>query len=89
MDVAPWSTPEIWGLRILLKDLKVSYQVEIELRSQEMSLFKLMSNDGVTFSVDSNIVNQLTTIKTMVDDLGEGDNEGEIIPLPNVRAVIL
>ena len=48
-----------------------------------------MSNDGVIFTVDSDIINQLTTIKTMVDDLGEGDDDEEIVPLPNVRAVIL
>ena len=54
-----------------------------------MPLFRLMSSDGVIFTVDSDIVNQLTTIKTMIDDLGEGDDGGEIVPLPNVRAVIL
>ena len=53
-----------------------------------MPLFRLMSSDGVIFTVDSDIVNQLTTIKTMIDDLGEGDDD-ELIPLPNVEAVIL
>ena len=54
-----------------------------------MSLIKLMSNDGATFSVDTGIVNQFATIKTMLDDLGGGDDNDELIPLPNIGAAIL
>ncbi|CAF1170533.1 unnamed protein product [Rotaria sp. Silwood1] len=49
---------------------------------------KLQSNDGDIFDVELEIANQAITIKTMLEDLGMGE-EGEVIPLPNVSSAIL
>ena len=39
--------------------------------------------------VDVEIAKQSVTIKTMLDDLGIGEDDDEGIPLPNVNAAIL
>ncbi|CAG0880857.1 unnamed protein product [Cyprideis torosa] len=55
-----------------------------------MPIIKLQSMDGETFEVDVEIAKQSTTIKTMLEDLaGMDDEEGELVPLPNVNAAIL
>lgn len=54
-----------------------------------MPIIKLKSSDGEVFSVDLEIAKMLQTIKIMLDDLGFDDNDDEIVPLPNVNAVIL
>ena len=39
--------------------------------------------------MDVEIAKQSVTIKTMLDDLGIGEDDDEGIPLPNVNAAIL
>lgn len=55
-----------------------------------MPNIKLQSADGEVFVVDVEIAKASVTIKTMLEDLGMGDEEDEeIIPLPNVNSTIL
>ena len=50
---------------------------------------KLRSNDGEVFEVDMEVAKQSITIKTMLEDLGVGDDNNETVPLPNVNSAIL
>ena len=51
---------------------------------------KLRSSDGDVFPVDLDVAKKSVTIKTMLEDLGVGeDSAEEEVPLPNVTAVIL
>ena len=55
-------------------------------------MIKLQSNDGETISVPLDIAKEMITIKTMLEDLGIGEedtNEEEVVPLPNVDANVL
>jgi S-phase kinase-associated protein 1 len=54
-----------------------------------MPLIKLQSSDGENFHVDTDIAKQSVTIRTMLEDLGNEDEEDEVVPLPNVNAAIL
>merc|ERR1712121_190071 len=58
-------------------------------RRFRMSAMKLQSSDGEMFEVDVEIAKQSVTIKTMLEDLGMDEEEGESVPLPNVNAAIL
>jgi len=53
-----------------------------------MSLFKLQSSDGETIKVNGDIVKQMLTIQTMIDDLGDQDDD-ELIPIPAVNIEVL
>lgn len=48
---------------------------------------KLQSSDGEVFHVDLKIAQQSNTLRTMIENLGM--NDAEVIPLPNVTAIIL
>lgn len=50
---------------------------------------KLKSSDGEVFDVDIEVAKASVTIKTMLEDLGVGENNDEIVPLPNVNSTIL
>ena len=50
---------------------------------------KLKSSDGEVFDVDIEVAKASITIKTMLEDLGVGENNDEIVPLPNVNSTIL
>jgi len=50
---------------------------------------KLKSSDGEVFEVDVEVAKQSVTIKTMLEDLGVGESNDEIVPLPNVNSTIL
>ena len=52
-----------------------------------MSTIMLQSCDGEVFHVDKTIAMKLKTVKTLLEDLGDEDDE--VIPLPNVRSDIL
>uniref|UniRef100_A0A6V7L6N1 Skp1-related protein n=1 Tax=Bracon brevicornis TaxID=1563983 RepID=A0A6V7L6N1_9HYME len=54
-----------------------------------MPVIKLQSSDGEVFVIDVQVARCSMTIRTMLDDLGMEEDEDEIIPLPNVNAVIL
>ena len=54
-----------------------------------MSFLKLQSSDGEVFQVETQIAKQSNTIRTMLEELGMGDDDDEAIPLPNVNATIL
>ena len=54
----------------------------------QMLFLKLQSSDGIIFSVDVETVNQLMTIKTMIDH-ENGENSEEVTPVPAVKAEIL
>ncbi|CAG5074119.1 Similar to Skp1: S-phase kinase-associated protein 1 (Rattus norvegicus) [Cotesia congregata] len=55
-----------------------------------MAIIKLKSNDGVVFKVDVEILKCSTTIKTMLESLGEDETDEEVpIPLPIINSVIL
>lgn len=54
-----------------------------------MPHLKLQSSDGETFTVETQIAKQSNTIRTMLEELGMGDDDEEAIPLPNVNAAIL
>ena len=50
-----------------------------------MSTIMLQSCDGEVFHVDKTIAMKLKTVKTLLEDLGDEDDE--VIPLPNVSSV--
>ena len=50
---------------------------------------KLKSSDGEVFEVDVEVAKASVTIKTMLEDLGVGENNDEVVPLPNVNSTIL
>jgi len=53
---------------------------------------KLSSSDNEVLDVNTDVIKLSNTIKTMLEDLGDGDEEGgeqETIPLPNVNGSIL
>jgi len=50
---------------------------------------KLKSSDGEVFEVDTDVAKASVTIKTMLEDLGVGENNDEVVPLPNVNSSIL
>jgi len=50
---------------------------------------KLKSSDGEVFEVDIEVAKQSVTIKTMLEDLGVGEANDEVVPLPNVNSTIL
>lgn len=54
-----------------------------------MPYLKLQSSDGEIFQVETQIAKQSNTIRTMLEELGMGDDDDEAIPLPNVNAIIL
>ena len=54
-----------------------------------MTFLKLQSSDGEVFQVETQIAKQSNTIRTMLEELGMGDDDDEAIPLPNVNATIL
>ena len=54
-----------------------------------MPFLKLQSSDGEVFQVETQIAKQSNTIRTMLEELGMGDDDDEAIPLPNVNATIL
>ncbi|XP_057342222.1 S-phase kinase-associated protein 1-like [Microplitis mediator] len=54
-----------------------------------MSVIKLESNDKQIFEVDIKVAKMSMTIKTMLEDLGLGDSDDEVVPLPNVNSAIL
>ncbi|XP_051167915.1 S-phase kinase-associated protein 1-like isoform X2 [Leptopilina boulardi] len=49
----------------------------------------LQSTEGETFEVDVEVVKCSITIKNMLENLGEDDDEKEIVPLINVNSAIL
>ena len=54
-----------------------------------LSQIKLKSCDGFISDVGADVVKQMVTIKTMLEDLGsDGDSEEEIL-IPNVRGAVL
>jgi S-phase kinase-associated protein 1 len=55
-----------------------------------MSHIKLQSSDNQVFALELAAAKQSTTLRTMLEDLGIGDEvDTEVIPLPNVRSEIL
>ncbi|XP_062551560.1 S-phase kinase-associated protein 1-like [Armigeres subalbatus] len=54
-----------------------------------MSTIKLQSADGEIFNVETRVAKCSKTIRTMMEDLGLGDNYQEVIPLPNVQSSTL
>ena len=52
-----------------------------------MSSLKLLSSDGIIFTVDTATVKQMVTIQTMIDH--EDEESDEVTPVPTVRAEIL
>ena len=53
-----------------------------------MSVLKLQSSEGEVIQVDCDLVKQMLTIQTMIDDLGGQDDDG-VIPIPNVNSEVL
>ena len=53
-----------------------------------MSVLKLQSSEGEIIQVDCDLVKQMLTIQTMIDDLGDQDDDG-VIPIPNVNSEVL
>ncbi|KAH0552012.1 hypothetical protein KQX54_004145 [Cotesia glomerata] len=54
-----------------------------------MAIIKLQSSDGIVFKVDVEILKCSTTIKTMLENLGENESDDEVpIPLPIINSVI-
>jgi len=55
-----------------------------------MAIIKLQSSDKEVFTVDVDVAKASVTIKTMLEDLGIGEEDDhEVVPLPNVNAAIL
>ena len=52
-----------------------------------MSSLKLLSSDGIIFTVDPATVKQMVTIQTMIDH--EDENSDEVTPVPTVKAQVL
>jgi len=50
---------------------------------------KLKSSDGEVFDVEMEVAKASVTIKTMIEDLNVGENNDEVVPLPNVNSTIL
>ena len=54
-----------------------------------MDVLHLKSSDGEIFTVPLNIACQFGLIKSMLEDLGEGNiNPDEVVPVPNVGAKV-
>eukprot|EP00117_Sycon_ciliatum_P041931 scpid108578/ scgid30583/ S-phase kinase-associated protein 1; Cyclin-A/CDK2-associated protein p19; S-phase kinase-associated protein 1A; p19A; p19skp1 &gt; S-phase kinase-associated protein 1; Cyclin-A/CDK2-associated protein p19; S-phase kinase-associated protein 1A; p19A; p19skp1 len=53
------------------------------------NLIKLESNDCEVFDVEIKVACQSQVIKTMLEDLGQTDDDAEPVPLPNVNATTL
>lgn len=56
-----------------------------------MGTVKLQSSDGELFETDVAVAKCSVTIKTMLEDCGldDGEEEGAVIPIPNVNSYIL
>lgn len=54
-----------------------------------MPIIKLQSSDGEIFDVDVEVARMSITLKTMLDDLGIEEDDGEPIPVQNVNSSIL
>ena len=54
-----------------------------------MPNIRLQSSDSEIFEMDVEIAKASMTIKTMLEDLGNDEEDDEPIPLPNVNAAIL
>jgi len=54
-----------------------------------MPNIKLQSSDGETFDVDIDVAKVSVTIRTMLEDLGIGEDDEEVVPLPKVNSAIL
>ena len=65
-----------------------NYSVFLPLFLQKMSALKLQSSEGEVIQVDCDLVKQMLTIQTMIDDLGDQDDDG-VIPIPNVNSEVL
>ena len=52
-----------------------------------MSSLKLLSSDGIIFTVDTATVKQMVTIQTMIDH--EDEDSDEVTPVPTVKAQVL
>jgi len=57
--------------------------------SAKMSMVKLQSSDGEDFEVEKIVACMSNTIKTMLEDLDIGNDDEEVIPLPNVNSKTL
>ncbi|XP_053594377.1 S-phase kinase-associated protein 1-like [Microplitis demolitor] len=54
-----------------------------------MKIVKLESNDGVLFEVEERVAKFSTTIKIILEDLKQVDENDDVIPLPLVNSAIL
>ncbi|KAF7494291.1 S-phase kinase-associated protein 1 [Sarcoptes scabiei] len=54
-----------------------------------MPNIKLQSSDGEIFEVDVEVARMSITLRTMLDDLGIEEDDGEPIPVQNVNSAIL
>ncbi|EAT37342.1 AAEL010651-PA [Aedes aegypti] len=54
-----------------------------------MSKIKLQSADGEVFEVEASIAKCSLTLRTMIDDLGIGQDCDDVVPLPNVHSCVL
>ncbi|KAI2810960.1 hypothetical protein RDWZM_002203 [Blomia tropicalis] len=54
-----------------------------------MPIIKLLSSDEEPFEVDVDIARMSITLRTMLDDLGIEEDDGEPIPVQNVNSSIL
>lgn len=54
-----------------------------------MPNIKLQSSDGEIFEVDVEVARMSNTLRTMLDDLGIEEDDGEPIPVQNVNSAIL
>lgn len=54
-----------------------------------MPIIKLQSSDEEIFEVDVDVARMSVTLRTMLDDLGIEEDDGEPIPVQNVNSSIL
>lgn len=52
-------------------------------------MIKLKSSDGVEFEIDVEVAKHLGTIRTMLEDCGMNEEEGAVVPVPEIKAAIL